>query len=44
MTNKAQISTSTAGGGKAGEISIEVKELQLDNSAAITSEAQLNKT
>ncbi|MEK8017418.1 MAG: hypothetical protein VSS75_011170, partial [Candidatus Parabeggiatoa sp.] len=44
MTNKAQISTSTAGGGKAGEISIEVKELQLDNSAAITSEAQLNNT
>jgi len=44
LTDKGKISTSTAGGGKAGQIRIEVNLLQLDNSAAIMSESQLNNT
>ncbi|RKZ56061.1 MAG: hypothetical protein DRR08_22645 [Candidatus Parabeggiatoa sp. nov. 2] len=44
LTDKAKISTSSAGGGKAGHILIEVNQLQLDTSAAITSESQLNNT
>jgi large exoprotein involved in heme utilization and adhesion len=44
LTDKGKISTSSAGGGKAGEIRIEVNQLQLDNSAAITSESQFKNT
>ena len=44
MTDKAQISTSSAGGGKAGQIMIKVNQLQLDNRAAISSESKLNNT
>ncbi|MDM8562870.1 hypothetical protein QUF54_05900 [Candidatus Marithioploca araucensis] len=41
LTNKGKISTSSAGGGKAGNIIIEVAQLQLDSSALIASESRL---
>jgi large exoprotein involved in heme utilization and adhesion len=42
LTNKGKISTSSAGGGKAGNIIIEVTQLQLDSSASIASENHLS--
>ncbi|MDM8567794.1 hypothetical protein QUF74_19370, partial [Candidatus Halobeggiatoa sp. HSG11] len=42
LTNKGKISTSSAGGGKAGKIIIEVTQLQLDSSASIASESHLS--
>jgi filamentous hemagglutinin family protein len=41
LTNKGKISTSSAGGGKAGNIIIEVAQLQLDSRASIASESRL---
>jgi len=41
LTSKGKISTSSAGGGKAGDIIIEVAQLQLDSSASIASESSL---
>jgi filamentous hemagglutinin family protein len=42
LTNKGKISTSSAGGGKAGNIIIEVAQLQLDSRASIASESSLS--
>jgi filamentous hemagglutinin family protein len=44
ITNNSKIATSSAGGGKAGNIRIEVNQLQMDNTAAIASESQLSNT
>ncbi|MDM8567169.1 hypothetical protein QUF74_16145 [Candidatus Halobeggiatoa sp. HSG11] len=44
MTNKGTISTSSSGGGKAGTIALIVDQLQLDNTAKITSENKLTNT
>jgi len=44
ITNNSKIATSSAGGGKAGNIRIEVNRLQMDNTAAIASESQLSNT
>jgi filamentous hemagglutinin family protein len=42
LTNKGKISTASAGGGKAGNLIIEVTQLQLDDSASIASKSTLS--
>jgi filamentous hemagglutinin family protein len=44
LTDKGTISTSSAGGGKAGNITLDVTQLQMDNTATIRSENQLLNT
>lgn len=44
LTHKGKISTSSAGGGKAGNIIIEVEQLHLDDHAMIASESRLLNT
>jgi hypothetical protein len=44
VTDKGQISTASAGGGKAGQLQITAVEVQLDKGAFIGSESQLPNT
>jgi filamentous hemagglutinin family protein len=44
VTNKGQISTASAGGGKAGQLQITATEVQLEKGAFIGSESQLPNT
>jgi filamentous hemagglutinin family protein len=44
ITHQGIIATSSAGGGQAGNITLHVKQLQMDGSASITSESQLPNT
>ncbi len=44
VTNRGQISTSTAGGGKAGQLKIQADQVHLENDAFIGSESQLPNT
>jgi len=44
MTDKGTISTTSAGGGQAGTITITINKLQLDNTAKIASESQFTNT
>jgi filamentous hemagglutinin family protein len=44
LTENGTISTSSAGGGTAGDITVTVEQLQLDNQAIIASESQIANT
>jgi filamentous hemagglutinin family protein len=44
ITEKGKIVTATAGGGKAGNITVNVNQLEMDDSASMSSESQLSNT